>query len=116
MPTHELVRRELMPAYSEFLRCNSTAELEQLSLYQSLKPHVETVLQTADTGDYRRVEAPAKETYRIVAWNIERGNEFTGQLEVFRHHPYIKDADVLLLVEADIGMVRSGNRNVVQEF
>ncbi len=116
MPTHELVRRELMPAYPEFLRCNSTAELEQLSLYQSLKPHVDTVLNTAETGDYRLIEAPAKERYRIVAWNIERGNEFTGQLEVFRHHPYIKDADILLLTEADIGMVRSGNRNVVKEF
>ena len=114
--THELVRRKLVPAYSEFLRCRSTPELEAHPLYQSLEPDIESVLNTVETGDYRRGEAPSRPSYRMVAWNIERGSEFESQLEALRSHEYLSRADVLLLIEADAGMARSGNRAVAREF
>jgi endonuclease/exonuclease/phosphatase family metal-dependent hydrolase len=113
---HDLIRRRIAPAYAELSRCNSTAELEAHPLYPSLKPDIDVVLNTVDAGDFRRGGGPVRNRYRIVAWNIERGNEFEGQLEVFRHHDYIRDADVLLLIETDVGMARSGNRDVVREF
>jgi endonuclease/exonuclease/phosphatase family metal-dependent hydrolase len=111
-----LIRAKLAPAYAEWRKCRSTAELEAHPLYRELRPIVEIVLNTVETGDYRGAPAAGKEGYRVVAWNIERGIRFEEQLEVFRHHPHISRADVLLLIETDDGMARSGNRNVAREF
>jgi endonuclease/exonuclease/phosphatase family metal-dependent hydrolase len=53
---------------------------------------------------------------RVVAWNIERGRELDGQIEALATHPYLRDAGVLLLSELDVGMARSGNRDVPAEI
>jgi endonuclease/exonuclease/phosphatase family metal-dependent hydrolase len=113
---HDLIRRRIAPAYPTLASCGSTRELEAHPLYQSLRRDVEAVLNAVDADDFRSRDFPAREKYRVVAWNIERGNEFGGQLEVFRRHEYIREADVLLLIETDVGMARSGNRDVVREF
>ena len=64
--------------------------------------------------EFSRGAAPARERYRFLAWNIERGTQLEAQLEAFRSHPYLKTCDVLLLTEADAGMARSGNRMVAE--
>ncbi len=109
---YERIRRELAPYLREFARCASTRALRQLASYREMAECVGTVLATLDTGDFRAAAAPAKPTYRVVAWNIERGTQLAGQVEALRSDPYLKHADVVLLVEADIGMARSGNAHV----
>jgi endonuclease/exonuclease/phosphatase family metal-dependent hydrolase len=74
------------------------------------------VLETPETADFRRTEAPAKERYRFLAWNLERGIEYEGQLAEFKKHPYLVSSDVLLLTETDVGMARSGNRAIAQDL
>jgi endonuclease/exonuclease/phosphatase family metal-dependent hydrolase len=113
---YDLVRTRLVPAYAAFLQCRNRRDLHALPLYRELEPTIRAVLDCVDSGDFRTREAPAKPAYRVVAWNIERGCEFAGQLDALRHHPYLRHADVLLITEADVGMARSGNRAVVQEF
>jgi endonuclease/exonuclease/phosphatase family metal-dependent hydrolase len=49
-------------------------------------------------------------------WNIERGTQFDGIIDVLNHHPTLRYADLLLLNELDDGMVRSGNRHVALEL
>jgi endonuclease/exonuclease/phosphatase family metal-dependent hydrolase len=51
---------------------------------------------------------------RAVAWNIERGKRFDPLLASLTLHPSLRDADLLLLTEVDIGMGRSQNRHVPQ--
>ena len=114
--TYRTIRKKLKPHFSELARCNSTSELEALSLYASLEPLVREVLDHADVGDFSRSVAPARPQYRFVAWNLERGIQFDGQLEALRSDPYLKEADALLLTETDVGMARSGNRAVAQEL
>lgn len=114
--TYRTIRERLRPQFSEFARCNSTSELEALSLYASLEPLVREVLDHADVGDFTRSAAPARPQYRLVAWNLERGIQFNGQLEALRSDPYLREADALLLTETDVGMARSGNRAVAQEL
>jgi len=108
------IREELAPHFERWARCGSTLELEADSVYRALAEVVRTVLETPETGSSRKVEAPARSRYRILAWNIERGSELDGQLEAFRNHEYLRSCDVLLLTEADLGMARSGNRAVAQ--
>jgi endonuclease/exonuclease/phosphatase family metal-dependent hydrolase len=53
---------------------------------------------------------------KAVAWNIERGKNFEGVLEVLQGHPEISEADLYFLTEVDWGMARSQNRNVTEEL
>ena len=114
--TYRTIREKLRPRFSELARCNSTGELEALTLFASLEPLVREVLGHADTGDFSRSLAPACPQYRFVAWNLERGIQYNGQLEALRSDPYLREADALLLTETDVGMARSRNRAVAQEL
>ena len=112
----DLIRERISPHFPEFLRCHSTAELLSLPAYRDIEADIHAVLDGLYSGNFSREAAPARDRYRFVAWNLERGIEFQGQLEALRSHPYLAGADVYLLTEADIGMARSGNRAVVQEL
>ena len=74
------------------------------------------MLDTPEIGNFRRCRSapPARRQYRFVAWNVERGAQFEGQVEALLTHPILREADVLLLTETDSGMIRSGNRNVAR--
>jgi endonuclease/exonuclease/phosphatase family metal-dependent hydrolase len=92
------------------------AELWGLDLYLTLETDIRRVLDTPETGNFSRGQAPARSSYRFAAWNVERGAQFDGQVEVLRTHPHLREADVLLLTETDSGMARSGNRNVARDL
>jgi endonuclease/exonuclease/phosphatase family metal-dependent hydrolase len=47
-----------------------------------------------------------------VAWNVERGKQLSGVIRTLQEHPELRDADLVLLNEVDIGMGRTGNANV----
>jgi endonuclease/exonuclease/phosphatase family metal-dependent hydrolase len=112
--SYEFIRTELKPHFEILSRCRSTAELLTLPLYRELEPKVRRVLGSPDAGSYALGEAGAKDRYRVVAWNLERGIELEGQLLELREHPYLGGADLLLLTETDVGMARSGNRDVAR--
>jgi endonuclease/exonuclease/phosphatase family metal-dependent hydrolase len=111
-----LIRQRIAPHFAALRQCRSTAELLAHPVYSSLRPDIHTVLETPEVGHFRKQAAPAKERYRFLAWNIERGIELDGQLEAFRSHSYLSTGDVLLLTETDVGMARSGNRAIAQEI
>jgi len=111
---YSAVRQEIMPHVQALAKRRSTAELLADPVYQAIAPVVEKTLGTAHVSDFRREVARAQRRYRIVAWNIERGTHITGQLEALCARPYLREADVLLITEADAGMARSGNRMVAE--
>jgi len=61
---------------------------------------------------------PPRDSARVkcVHWNIEHGNRFEQILAALTTHRDLRDADLVLLNEADVGMARSGNRDVVGEL
>jgi len=111
---YRLIREELAPHFPAWTRCRSTRELLAEPNYRAIETKVRKVLEHQDVGEAARTPAPARSTYRILAWNLERGIELERQLEAFRTHPYLKTSDVLLLTETDVGMARSRNRAVAQ--
>lgn len=113
---HELIRRRLTPAFTHFRQCRSSEELHDHPVYRDLAGEIRRVLETPQMGDFREREAAAKERYRAVAWNIERGTQLQGQLHALRNDAYLREADLLLLVESDVGMVRSGNVDVARRM
>lgn len=61
----------------------------------------------------RPPEAAAEpDRVRVVQWNIEHGNRFEAILEALAAHPDLAGADLVTLNEVDLGMARSGNRDV----
>ena len=111
---YNLIRERISPHFPDFRQCRSTAELLAHPSYRALEPEIHTVLDTPEVGDFSAAPTPAKSQYRFIAWNLERGIEYDGQLEAFRSHEYLKRGDVFLLTETDVGMARSRNRAVAQ--
>ena len=113
---YRMIREELAPHFPLLARHGSTPELLTDPLYRSLEGRIQTVLESPETGDYTSAAAPARPRYRLVAWNLERGIQFEGQLHALQSHAGLAEADVLLLTETDVGMARSANRAVAQEL
>jgi endonuclease/exonuclease/phosphatase family metal-dependent hydrolase len=59
---------------------------------------------------------PRRERLGVVAWNVERGKRLDGVLDVMSRYDRLREADLYLLTEVDIGVGRSGNRHVPREL
>ena len=114
--TARLIKDGLRPHFAELAKCGSTPELRDHPLYRQIQPVADRVLSTTETGTFATPDVPAKASYRLVAWNIERGIEYEAQLREFQRHDYLRSADILLLTETDVGMARSGNRNIARDL
>lgn len=113
---YEIIRERIAPHLPALAACRNSAELWGLDLYRTLEPDIRRMLDTPETGNFRHSKdaPPARAKYRFVAWNVERGAQFDGQVDALLTHPVLREADVLLLTETDSGMIRSGNRNVAR--
>jgi endonuclease/exonuclease/phosphatase family metal-dependent hydrolase len=105
----------LNPFFDDLSQMNSSKDLRKSELYQKLLPEIKKVLNGYEVGAFAPPLGP-KPTYRAVAWNLERGMIYEGIVETFKKHPHLKDTDILLASETDLGMARSGNRNISQEI
>lgn len=111
----ENLTHDLTPFFPEFARFNSTRDLESSSLFQELRPKIESVLESYEKGCFAPTHA-SKEAYRAVAWNIERGRHYSGVRTILAEHPEIANADLFLITECDLGMARSGNLYVARNL
>lgn len=116
MQIEDLIRRELRPHYESLITFPSTRALESSELYGRLRAGFRSALETVQTGRFAPTAQRGKDSYRVLAWNIERGKELDGQVEMFREHAYLQGCDVLLLTETDVGMARSGNVDVARRL
>jgi endonuclease/exonuclease/phosphatase family metal-dependent hydrolase len=86
-------------------------------VYRELKDAIEA---HTFAMEYRRPKAPAprpeRRFLRAATWNIERGNRLDGLKGFIASRPEFTSADIVILNEVDIGMARSGNRNVAAEI
>lgn len=109
------LHHNLSPHFPDLSRARDSKELKRHPVYQRVQPEIEAVLRGYETGFFAPPAGP-KPAYRALTWNIERGIEFDGILHTLGHHPVLKEADILFIPETDMGMVRSGNRNVAKEL
>jgi endonuclease/exonuclease/phosphatase family metal-dependent hydrolase len=109
------IGHDLHPHIPSLLDFHSTKSLEESELYRELKPRILKVLNSYEL-ETLAPPAPAEPYYRAVAWNIERGMRFEEIIHFLKNHPVLSTADILLITEADLGMARSGNRNVAREI
>ena len=62
--------------------------------------------------------APARpgKSLRVVAWNMERGRHWEGGVRLIRESEALRDPDILLMGEMDLGMARSANAHTTREL
>lgn len=108
---------KLSAHFPELAKIQDSKALKKSKLFHQLKPEIQQVLKGYETGFFaEKSEQIQKPFYRALCWNIERGMEFEGILHSLHTHPEFNKADIFLLPETDLGMVRSGNRNIAKEL
>src|SRR4030095_791396 len=105
----DALAHNLHPFFEKMARFQSTKDLKRSELYQKLGSEIEGVLNGFEADQFAP-PLPEKPFYGAVCWNIERGIEFEGILHTLENHPKLKEADVFLLPETDMGMIRSRHR------
>ncbi|MCA9671958.1 MAG: endonuclease/exonuclease/phosphatase family protein [Myxococcales bacterium] len=97
--------------------CKRRRDLWRSPVYQR---HRDALLELTYAMEHEPTPASSKPLdrpfIRTVAWNIQRGMRLDDIKRLLDTHEALRDTDVLLLNEVDIGMARSGNRNIAREL
>jgi endonuclease/exonuclease/phosphatase family metal-dependent hydrolase len=114
----EPVEHELRPHYRTLRAIRRRKHLERSALWGEIAGEVRRVLEGVERGDHAppaATRARPGRVLRAVAWNIQRGARLDDLRRAVVAPPFA-DADVFLLSEVDVGLGRSGNRNVAREL
>lgn len=111
-----VLEHHLERAFPDLLNFNSTREMENSAVYQSVKKEVERILNAIVQENFAPEKFEKTNVVYSLAWNIERGSRFEGIVAALKTHEKLKNKDLLLLTELDYGMARSGNRFVAQDL
>jgi endonuclease/exonuclease/phosphatase family metal-dependent hydrolase len=101
--THDLARH-----YRALLQLRTRKALLRSPLWAQIGAEVERVCAAVEVEHHPA--ARPKAALRAVAWNVQRGRKLDEIRGVLSH----LDADLVLLVEVDNGMARSGDRHVAR--
>jgi len=109
-----VLHHELASHYAELRRIRTRKQLHASALWTQIGGEVEGLLGNVERGD--RSDARPVDKLRAVAWNIQRGMHFEKLRDALRADPVLREADVLMLSEVDLGLGRSHNRNVAKDL
>ena len=114
----ESVQHGIQGYYRALRAIRTRKALERSALWAEIGGEVRRVLERVERGD-RAPAPPARaargRVLRAVAWNIQRGARL-DELQRAVLAPPFAGTDLLLLSEVDVGLGRSGNRNVAREL
>jgi endonuclease/exonuclease/phosphatase family metal-dependent hydrolase len=116
----EAVQHELRAHFGALRAIRTRKALARSPLWREIGGEVGRVLEGVERGTWASAPAPSApvrggRALRALAWNIQRGARLDELRRAVAAPPFA-DADVLLLCEVDVGLGRSGNRNVAREL
>ena len=120
LPARSELDHDFTEALAHIASIRTRRKLERDPVYRGIKPQLERVLRGFEwdleptLGTSLQPRRPGQ--VRVAAWNVERGKRFEGLRHTLIHDPALREADLLLLTEVDIGMGRSQNLNVPREL
>jgi endonuclease/exonuclease/phosphatase family metal-dependent hydrolase len=112
---HTPIEHALAPHYAALRKIRRRAELERSPLWAEIGAEVVRVVSAVEE-EHRPAAPRPLDGLRVVAWNLQRGQRLDELARALATAPALAGADVLLLVEVDLGLARSGNRNVAREL
>jgi len=118
----ESVQHEIQGHYRALRAIRTRKALERSALWAAIGGEVKRVLESVERADRAPSAVPPAprlgrggREVRAVAWNIQRGARLDDLRGAVLAPPFA-DADLFLLSEVDVGLGRSGNRNVAREL
>lgn len=102
----------------QLARFPTLGELERSPFWKTHGDEILGLLRRIQSGVFVGPAAEPKDAgrVRIIHWNIERGKNYSAILHNLQEHPEMKEADIILLNEVDVGMARSGNRHTARDL
>lgn len=120
LPPRFELDHDFSDALAHLASIRTRRRLERDPVFVQIRPQLERVLRGFewDLGPTLGTPLTPKRpgVVRALAWNVERGKRFAGLKQALLDEPQLREADLLLLTEVDIGMGRSQNRNVPREL
>ncbi len=113
MAVSELGLEKLLAGLRSFA---SIAELRASEFYARSRDKLEALLSAIEVYFCPEARPRTGDFLRLACWNIEGGKAYEAIAELFRSHPLLRDADLLMLSEVDCGLARSGDVNVALEL
>lgn len=105
------IKHDLSTKFDHLQKFQSRRQLQRSLLYRQHQQNLSQLNGELSWSNYIH-HHNSTGVFRVVAWNLERGINLDGIINSFKKDPWLQQADILLLTETDIGMGRSGNRNV----
>jgi len=117
LPSEKVLTHKLSEEFTRLAAYKSTRELEHSSLYQALQNELTALVFGYEYGCYAdQTRLTQKPFLRAICWHLENGQNFKGILETLRNRALVSQADIYFFPATDIGMARSGNRNVIRDL
>jgi endonuclease/exonuclease/phosphatase family metal-dependent hydrolase len=95
-------------------RYPTLAALRRSQFYAESRERIESLLSTPEIVNYAGTTPRLRSFFRVSQWNIEKGKQFAAIRDLLRSDEILRWADVILLNEADCGMIRSNNLHVAK--
>lgn len=110
--------REAHALRAAFTRFATLEALHASPEWPALEARLSRLLSRVRTSAPERSASPGERSaqVRVVQWNIEHGNRFEEIARALAGEPALRAADIVTLNEVDLGMARSGNRDVAGEL
>jgi endonuclease/exonuclease/phosphatase family metal-dependent hydrolase len=84
--------------------------------YQQHRAYLNQLLSTPQVFPASNAQPHLRNFLRIAHWNIEKGKYLDDVIATFRTHPILREADLISINEADVGMNRSRQAFVAREL
>lgn len=115
--SERVLSHRLLPYFAELAKFDSLPKLFKSPLWTEVGPKVIDCLGGVEYGFYGDAAPLSRKRFlRAVYFNLNGEVSYDTLLETVRTHPILGSADVYFFVNADIGMARSGNVNMVRSL
>ncbi len=114
--TPSALAHELNAHFDQIGTYRSSRAFHASELYRSLRVEIDRVLDGIACEGFPGSVHDGRTPLSAVAWNVERGRQLDGVVDVLKSHRRFRSSDVLFLTELDIGMARSGNLDIPREI
>jgi endonuclease/exonuclease/phosphatase family metal-dependent hydrolase len=86
------------------------------AFFQQHRSHLDAIIDQIWHQPCPQARPRVRDFIRLTQWNIERGLHLDAICDIFQNHPILQYSDLITLNEVDIGMNRTGNRNIAFEL
>lgn len=116
-PSEHLIAHRLRPYLPEMAKFPSTRALSKSALWPQIREEVLESLQGVEYGFYGEEGTTARKNFfRVVYFNLSGEISYASLVETLRVHPILGMADLYFFMNADLGLARTGNINLIRSL